>query len=147
MTDPQQFVSPQPPAKRQGLSKGCVIAIVVSAVVGVAGIAVLVGAAFFFIKFGLDVVADQIRRDIQDNPVILEQVGAIESIEVDFVASANEPSDKAFVFNIEGPNGSGLLTVSSETIDGYTEKVVWGQLRVASGETYDLFPDQGPKPY
>ena len=77
--------------------------------------------------------------------MILEQVGAINTIEIDMIASANEPSEQVFVFNIEGPNGSGLLTVNTETIDDYTEKVTWGQLRIASGEIYDLLPDQGPK--
>jgi uncharacterized protein YneF (UPF0154 family) len=146
MTDPTAFTQPGPPADKKGLSKGCIMGIVITSVIGLVGVVVLVVAGVFFVQFGMDVIADQVKREIQDNPVILEQVGEIRTMEMDMVASANEPGDQTFVFKLDGAKGTGTLTVSTVTIDGFTEQVTWGQLRVESGETYDLLPDQAPHP-
>jgi hypothetical protein len=146
MTDPTAFMQPGATPEKKGLSKGCLVGIVITSVIGLVGVIVLIAAGVFFVQFGMDVIADQVKREVQDNPVILEQVGAIETMEMDMVASANEPGDQTFVFRLDGAKGTGTLTVSTVTVEGFTEQVTWGQLRVASGETYDLLPDQGPQP-
>ena len=105
-----------------------------------------VGGAFFVGKVGLDLMADQVRTEIQDNPVIVEQIGEIEEITTDLAASANEAGANVFVFDVVGSKASGRLTVNTVTVSADREEVNWGRLRLESGEELDLFPDQGPKP-
>lgn len=137
-------VAPPPigPEKRASISKGCVAALVVGALVLVGGV---VGVVYFF-NFAMDMVADQVRREVEDNPVIVEHVGIIEEIDTDLAASANEPGVEVFVFSLTGSKGNARLTVETVTVDADREQVTWGRLRTQSGEEYDLFPDQGPKP-
>ena len=84
--------------------------------------------------------------DIEDNPAILEHVGTIESIELDFMATGNESGDDVLVFQIEGSKSDAVLVVETKTIDGDTEEVTWGRLRMPTGEAHDLIEGQGPKP-
>jgi hypothetical protein len=86
------------------------------------------------------------RRDIQDNPVILEHIGSINEIEIDFAASDKDAGADVFVYRLEGSRGPGILTAETITVDEYTERVTWGILRLESGETYELFPGQGDRP-
>ncbi len=140
----QQIQAQAPPNKK---GKGCLVgAIVGAAVLGGVVVALLIGGGILVGSFGLDVVADQVRSDIQDNPVILEHLGNIEEIDVDFAATANIDALDVFVFNLKGAKGNAILTAECITIDDDTEDVTWGRIRVDSGETFDLFPDQGPMP-
>lgn len=134
---------PQPPSAGRNWLACALIAFF--GFVVLAGVAVVVGV-FAVGSCGLDLFADQVRRDIENNPVVLEQLGDITDIETDFVASANEPGGDVFVFRLEGTKGSGRLTAVCITVDDETESVTWGRLRMDSGEEFDLFEDQGPKP-
>ncbi|MHC4959907.1 MAG: hypothetical protein ACYTGN_16200 [Planctomycetota bacterium] len=106
-------------------------------------IAIVVGVVALG-SWGLDVIAEQVKLDIQDHPLILEHIGSIETIELDFTASAAQDDENAFVFNLKGSKGNGLLIAELETTDADTEKVVAATLRVASGKVIDLFPAVEP---
>ncbi len=140
MPPPPPIDLPRPP--RSGLRTGCVVAIVLAALAGI----VLVAGGVWLMGFGLDVFAEQVKQDIQDNPVVLEHIGRIETIEANLSATAAEPNEDIFVYEIEGTKSNAVLTAVTITVDANTEKVTWGQLRMPSGEVLDLFPDQGPKP-
>jgi hypothetical protein len=135
-----------PTAQRKGLSKGWIIGLSIAGAAIVLVMVAVVGGVFFLFRFGLDLVEDQVRRDIQDNPVIMEQVGVIQAIDIDFAASANEPDPEVFVFHLEGQHGNATLTAKTVTVDADTEKVTWGTLRTPSGAQYDLFPGQSAVP-
>ena len=138
----------QQPAQNggKGIGTGVIIGIVIAVAVAVGMVALVIGGGIVLFHFGSEMVAEQVRRDIQDNPVIKAQIGTIEEIDVDFTASASEPGSNVFVFHLEGTRGRGVLTANTVTVDEYTGKVTWGKLQAESGESYDLFPDQGPKP-
>jgi hypothetical protein len=109
------------------------------------GILVVVGVGFYFVgKWGLDLVAEQVKADIQDHPVILEHIGAIEEIEFDFGATTAIEADDVFVFNLKGGKGNGVLTAQVVSEGADRERVVSGKLRLPTGETIDLFPDGPP---
>ena len=83
--------------------------------------------------------------DIEDNPVILEHLGTIEEIDLDFSASMAESNDDMLVFEVKGTLGEGRLVVQTLSTDT-SEEVQWGMLQLQSGEKIPLFPDQGEKP-
>ena len=135
------------PAKRKGLSRGWIIGLSIAGVCGLLLIAVVVAGLSFLFGFGVDIFADMVRRDIQSNPVIVEQIGAIEEIELDLVATANEEHAEVFVFRLKGAKGQGTLTARCVTSEDDIETVVEGSLLTPSGETWDLFSEQASGPY
>lgn len=87
----------------------------------------------------LDAFEQQVAADIKDNPVILEHVGDITSIETDWTATGEAPGDDTFVFQLSGTKGEVILTAECITVDADHEDVVSGSILLASGETVDLF--------
>lgn len=87
----------------------------------------------------LDEFEKQVAADIKDNPVVVQYIGDINSIETDWTATGEEPDENTFVFRISGTKGEGMLTAECITIDADHEDVVSGSLELASGETIDLF--------
>ncbi len=47
-----------------------------------------------------------------------------------------------FVFEVKGAKGEGIVTAEFVTIDVDTEAVTSGEIKLPSGETYDLFPEK-----
>jgi len=135
-----------PTVERKGLSKGWIIGLSIAGAAIVLVMVAAIGGVFLLFRFGLGLVEDQVRRDIQQNPVIMEQVGVIQQIDIDFPASANEPDPEVFVFHLQGQHGSATLTAKTVTGEGGTEKVTWGTLQTSSGAQYDLFPGQPAEP-
>lgn len=99
------------------------------------------GCCVGVVMFGLDQIGSEIERDLADNPVIQEHIGNFQTFEMDKWKSIQHSDEDIYVFRVSGPNGSG--TIEAECLDndeGIYE--VWsGELRMDSGETYDLFPD------
>ncbi len=124
------------PRRQTGASRaGCLIT---AAVV----VLFVVAAGYALLNVGMGMVEEQVKQDILDNPVILEHVGNIETIEIDYEASAALPGDDVFVFLLAGSKGTAEMTATVKTLDEDTEKVVAGSLRLPSGQTMDLFPQE-----
>lgn len=101
---------------------------------------VAVVAGGLLIKFGLGFFAEQVEADLRDNPVIIEHLGQLEELKLDFEATLAAPGEDDYVFEASGTKGTGTLRVTSVTVDDETEDVVAGTLQLASGEEFDLFP-------
>ena len=113
----------------------------VPARLGLALVLLCLGVSSLFAS-GCGLLADfeqQVAEDIKDNPVIVQHIGEITSIDVDWTATGEEPGDDVFVFHVNGTKGEGLLTAECITVDADHEDVVSGSLRLPSGETFDLF--------
>ncbi|MBZ0112538.1 MAG: cytochrome c oxidase assembly factor 1 family protein [Thermoanaerobaculia bacterium] len=89
---------------------------------------------------GLGVFSKQVAADLRDNPVVVEHLGKIEDLDLDFVATLAVPGENEFVFDARGTKGDGVLTVTSLTVDDEREEVVAGTLQLESGDEIDLFP-------
>ncbi len=111
---------------------GCAIIAVLATILG----------GWAMIRFGFNVFASEVEADLRDNPVIVEHLGRIEEIEVDFSASITTEGDDDFVFRARGTKGSGLLSVTCVTNDDGVEEVIAGTIQLDSGETLDLFPGE-----
>ena len=127
---------PQPPKKSSGI--GWIFGCLGCAFLG----AICVALGLFGITyFGFGVLAEQVGESVSDNPVVLEHLGGIQSIKLDWMASMADPDPDLFVYQIEGSKGSGEIRVhSTSSDDGMSEHVTWGVLRTSDGSTYDLFP-------
>ncbi len=79
---------------RESGGAGMIILIIVAVlvVIGVGG--------YFVVQFGFDVIAEQVKTDIRDNPVILEHIGNINEIELDLTKSSASGAEDEFVFNL-----------------------------------------------
>lgn len=97
------------------------------------------GGGAGLVYFGLDVVAEQVADDLRDHPVIQEQLGGIDEIDVDFTASAAADGDEEFVFKVKGPKGSGTLTARTISTDDGREQVERATLRTDKG-TFEIVP-------
>jgi hypothetical protein len=96
-----------------------------------------VGGYFFFTNH----LTSGVRRALADNPVIQEHIGDIESLELDFAASMDHAGDDVFIFRIEGSKGAGLLTAACLEDGAGGFDVLWGELKLDSGETVELAPE------
>jgi hypothetical protein len=98
---------------------------------------VLVCAGFGW--FGLKMVKDQAQVALQQNPVIQEHIGEIESIEMNVIAAGAQGGAAggggAFVFDLVGSKGSGQAAVELDTTAGVALRR--GTLTIA-GETFEL---------
>ena len=128
-----------------GWGGGCLIAAVV-------GVILLAGTGFFGFRAMMSEGADELRAQLEDNPVILEHIGEIESIESETIKSGKLLSEDEietdwWLWTIRGTKGSGLLKVRTPT-DEESEilfKVTEGELQLDGGSTYALFEHvEGP---
>lgn len=106
-------------------------------------VVVILGALAIFGAghFGLRVFSEQVANELRDNPVVIEHLGTLQELEVEFAASAAAPGENEFVFQAKGSKGEGRIRADCVTV-GADEEVVAGTLEMASGEIYDLFPDR-----
>ena len=130
-----------PVQRRKRTSTGCILVVVAG--VFMVFMTLCCGGVGLVSYFGLNLIADEVEGDLRDNPVIAEQIGTIQSFEMDWGGSFVEEEDEdTFVFRIRGSKASGIVTVFCDTSDAEIASVVSGTLQVDSGETYDLFPEE-----
>ncbi|QEG43638.1 hypothetical protein UC8_56900 [Roseimaritima ulvae] len=71
------------------------------------------GGCFLVAKFGLDAVGTQVAEQVKDDPVIVEHIGNVESVDMEFIKTSQyqqETGDSdVMVFTIRGDKGSGTL--------------------------------------
>lgn len=90
------------------------------------------------VYFGFGVLSTEIANELRDNPTLREHVGEIQSFDVNFVASAAEEDEDAYVYEVVGDKGSGTVTVKSITDDEGNEEIIWARLRTPDGTTVEL---------
>jgi hypothetical protein len=110
-------------------------------VVGIVAVAVIV---WLFIHWGMGMFEEQVKMDLRDNPVVIEHLGRLDSLEVMWSASMAAPGTDEFVFRAEGTKGTGVIRAVCVTRSADREEVVSGTLEMSDGSDYDLFPEGGP---
>jgi hypothetical protein len=86
----------------------------------------------------MKIISTEIANDLRDNPVMREHVGEIQSFDINLTASAAEPDDDVYVFDVVGDKGTGTATVKSITDEDGNEQIVWATRRTSDGTTFDL---------
>lgn len=128
----------RPKSGEEGGSRSCLM---MGIIVGGVGGFVLVcgGCCIGSFYFRANSIADDVAADLQGNPVIVQNLGEIESLEADFGSLI--PTGEEYAFRVTGTTGSGSITARCVEDDEGVFHVLWGQLELGNGEVYDLFPD------
>lgn len=56
---------------------------------------------------GVNVIGEQIASQLREDPILVDQLGEIERIELDVIASMLEEGVEASVLDVEGTKGKG----------------------------------------
>jgi hypothetical protein len=157
--DPEntQAYAPAPSGSRY---KGCLIG---CAIAGTVSLLVCCGGGYFLTQTAFKTIAAETQRQLADDPVILEHIGEIESIEIS-MSGIIEEAQKAgeqggegkLVFEIEGSKGSGQLILDPNQAPGSESTLVmpdgsrhtitsFGQSEAAEDAEFEIndFVDEG----
>ena len=102
-----------------------------------AAFAGLVGIYVVGLMQNITTGVEQVRTILQSNAVIVEHIGRIETLEIDWTASG-ETADNVLVYNIGGNKGAGRVT--AELQEAPEKALVPRLLVMNSGESYELVP-------
>lgn len=96
--------------------KGCLIG---CGVVGLLGLVLCCGGGVFLVNFGVGQLGKQLTIQIKNNPAVVENVGEIESLEVNWGGTVEEAqqsgeSDSGLIFDIKGSKGSAKLMIKDD---------------------------------
>lgn len=88
-------------------------------ITGVLGVVVCCGGGALMTQFGLSVLAGEFQKQLDGNPVIVEHIGEIESLDMswaDTVAGAQnaEGGAEELAFQIKGTKGSGVVMIQQD---------------------------------
>lgn len=73
--------------------------------------------------------------------MIVDKIGDIEEIMMDFGVSVGEMGSNVFVFDVVGSKVSGWFIVNMVIVLDECEEVMWGCLCFELGEEFDFFLD------
>lgn len=108
-------------------------------ILGIVGAIVAVGALFccgggiLLMRFGFDIMTVEVRDALAARPEVRENIGDIESLELNFVRSSTNNDDETFVYDIEGSKGKGFVTVKQQTLDDGSEAILSAELTMSDG--------------
>jgi hypothetical protein len=147
--DPQrnQMAAQGPPAakSRKGCLLGCGIAAALS-------LLLCCGGGLVLTQFTFSMIASEYQRELAGNPVIVEHIGEIQSLDVSW-GGIFEEAQKAgeqggqgsLVFDVEGSKGSGRIVVEPDQGQaGGGGDLGAGTLIMPDGNRYPLDPSAGP---
>jgi hypothetical protein len=98
------------------------------------------GGVFLVGGYGLNMVTEEVKGLLADNPKLQKHVGEIESFEMNWRKSFLEDDDETFFYDVKGSKGSGQITVNQITNDEGDEEIRSAVLRLPDGRTVDLVP-------
>jgi hypothetical protein len=139
---PPMGAPPYPPAapRKSGKRLGWIIA-------GVGGLSILLccGGIAGLAYFGMGLVATEVRNLVREHPVVVEHIGEIQTIKLNFTETGAADDADTFVYDLTGTKGRGVLTAKHVTNAAGDEELVSGTLRLPNGEEYDLMQDPLPE--
>ncbi|MEX2174953.1 MAG: hypothetical protein WD872_11365 [Pirellulaceae bacterium] len=107
---------------------------------GSVGLLCCCGGVVGVMLFGMNVVEAEVADLLRDNPKLRQHVGEIESLELDWVATAAKEDDETFVYRVQGDRGSGVLTVEQTEDDDWNKVIVRATLRLPDGTQVQIVP-------
>ncbi|MFO1094252.1 MAG: hypothetical protein U0992_13225 [Planctomycetaceae bacterium] len=138
MSIPRDVLSPQPPPPAKSSNTCLILGLVFG---GFGGFVLLCGGCCFgTMYFGFSTIETQARPQISNNPVVIEHVGQVTSVEMDWMASIQMSQDQenTFVFDVKGDKGSGRIVAVMDPGSRNPMNLQSGQLTMSTGEVYEL---------
>ena len=112
---------------------------------GVGAFVLLCGGCCVGLVFvGLNQIGTEVENNLAGNEVIIEHIGDVQTFEMDKWESIKHANEDIYVFHLTGTKGSGTIEAECLANDAGTYEVWSGELKLDSGETFDLFPDGSP---
>lgn len=137
--DPLAQFNPSQPTRnnrdRSQFVTGCLVGI---AVAGAISFVMCCGGVIAMGLIGVNVIGEQIASQLREDPILVDQLGEIERIELDVIASMLEEGVEASVLDVEGTKGKGVIYCESHTSADGAEQITWAELRLPNGKTVDL---------
>ena len=132
--------------KRSG-NKGCMIGCVVA---GLVSLVVCCGGGILITQYGVSMLASEYERQLAGNPVIVEHIGEIESLEPSWSATIQEAQNAdppgqqtSFAFEVKGSKGSGTLLVQQDK-SGDGTGIASAALVMPDGTRHAIDISEGP---
>jgi len=128
------FAQTPPKKSRKGLWIGCGLALILGGLL-------CCGGPLLLIPFAQSAIGDLARAEVEHSPVVIEHIGEIESMSMDFMASVEEAQNvqpgqgSTLVFDVEGSKGSGQIIVQQS---GGSEEIDAAVLVTSSGERFPI---------
>ena len=100
------------------------------------------GACCGLIYIGMEEEEKQIQAMFEDHPIVLEEIGDIQSVRRDWSASMEEDDDSIWYFNVEGDRADGVIVIKEVPFNFDSEEleIEWATLQLDSGEEFDIYP-------
>ena len=90
--------------------------------------------------FGMNVVTAEVADQLRDNPKFREHIGELETMNIDWAASAATDDEDTFIYKVKGSKGSGTVTAKHITDDDDNEQIVEASLRLSDGKQVQIVP-------
>ncbi len=141
MTFPTQPAAEQPPYVATRGGRSWLWAGILAGMLAAAAL-FCCGGGLLVIRFGMDVMTNEVQDELARRPEIEENIGEIRSLKVDLMRSGAEDDEDVFVYNIEGSRGSGRVKLKQATREDGTEVIVSGELTMQDGRRIPLPSDR-----
>ncbi|TWU42801.1 cytochrome c oxidase assembly factor Coa1 family protein [Novipirellula artificiosorum] len=120
-------------------------------VLGVVGGLVCCGGSYFMFQMGQGMMGEEITRQIDGDPTVVEQIGEIESVKMSISETANQEMTQgkpgAIAFDIQGDKGSGVLVIQQDQgVPGQPFALRSAELVLPDGTRHQLIPADNAEP-
>jgi hypothetical protein len=87
-------------------------------VVTIGGALVCCGGIYFMIRFGTQVVGDQVKLAVGTDPAVQEHIGTVSDISMNLTATGAAGGGNTIIFDVKGDKGTGQLEVVMDQTPG-----------------------------
>jgi hypothetical protein len=95
------------------------------------------GGVVGLLAFTKSYMQTEVKEQLRDNPKLREQIGELETVELDFNGTMAEDDDNTFRYNVKGTKATAELTVIESPDD---ETIVEAHLRLKDGTKVQILP-------
>ncbi|MFG0263071.1 MAG: hypothetical protein ACF788_11820 [Novipirellula sp. JB048] len=114
------------------------------AVLGLLGAVVCCGGGYVMYRMGKGMIAEQVKHELGVNPIIQEQIGEIQSADLNFTATAEVGQEKpgVLVFDLVGSEGTAVLEIQQDpTAPGEGLSIRTAELVMPDGTRHEVVID------
>ncbi len=113
--------------------------------IGILGAIVCCGGSFALYRAGSSALAEQLKQNLAGHPTINDQIGDIQSMSMDLIATgkAGEAKPGTIAFKIEGSKGSGFIEIHQDELNRVNQGqgLSSAELVMSNGTRYPLGSD------
>lgn len=122
---------------------------VVAAILGVVAFLIVgcCGGFVVFLYLGTTRISDDIKEQLQQNPILIQHVGEVKSVTLEPLRSAQVPESDIFFYRVVGDKGQCSIRVQQYTDELGRERIADAVMIKPNGEKVNLFPPPSNRPF